>query len=192
MLWIPPIRLVPIGLRPSAGDISAFAVAASREAEVCQYPGSVDDVPPLWLINHSKRAIGRGQDAYTRASSALEAFECLELSWLTHSLHADALAICSRQFYFLWLMNANRIINDEQTPQQRSFTWATTRRHVLCGEERLTVSYDDASDEVHFEVLSFSRPRHLFSWAAYPYVVAQQKRFARDATERMVTAVERQ
>ena len=92
----------------------------------------------------------------------------------------------------IWGPNANRIIDDEQTPQQRSFTWATTRRHVLCGEERLTVSYDDASDEVHFEVLSFSRPRHLFSWAAYPYVVAQQKRFARDATERMVTAVERQ
>ena len=120
MLWIPPIRLVPIGLRPSAGDISAFAVAASREAEVCQYPGSVDDVPPLWLINHSKRAIGRGQDAYTRASSALEAFECLELSWLTHSLHADALAICSRQFYFLWLMNANRLLPKAGTAQSDS------------------------------------------------------------------------
>ena len=89
-------------------------------------------------------------------------------------------------------MNANRIIANERMPQQRSITWATTRRHVLCGEERLTVSYDDASDDVHFEVLSFSRPRHLFSWAAYPYVVAQQKRFARDATARMAGAVNRQ
>ena len=40
----------------------------------------------------------------------------------------------------------------------------------------------DDSDDVLFEVLSFSRPRHLFSWAAYPYVIAQQRRFARDAT----------
>ena len=57
---------------------------------------------------------------------------------------------------------------------------------MLCGEERLTVRWDVASDDVLFEVLSFSRPRHLFSWAAYPYVIAQQKRFAKDATAVMV------
>ena len=67
-------------------------------------------------------------------------------------------------------------------------SWGTTRRHVLCGEERLTVRWDAASDEVRFEVVSFSRPRHLFSVVAYPYVVGQQRRFARDATARMAAA----
>ena len=52
---------------------------------------------------------------------------------------------------------------------------------MLPGEERLELRWDEQTDEVVFRLLSFSRPRHIFSAVAYPYVLLQQKRFARDA-----------
>ena len=178
--WLPPLLLHAPGARPAAGGVLAFA-RASTDAQQCIYPGSVDDLPPRWFVNRSERQIGRGEKAYEKAAAALAALDCLELEWLTHSRDDSALAICSRQFGVLWMMNANRIIQQAAKPTECSMTWATTRRHVLCGEERLSVRIDDAGD-VHFAICSFSRPRHLFSWLAYPYVVAQQRRFARDAT----------
>ena len=183
-LWLPPMRLCAPQSQPAADDIRRFAVDASRNAQPCEYSGSIDDVPPLWFVNRSEKTIGHGRDAYLRASAALGDLQCLELDWLTHRVHDDALAICSRQFGVVWLMNANKFIRsrDVRGGRRSSVAWATTRRHVLCGEEQLTVRWDEANDDVSFEVLSFSRPRHLFSWVAYPYVVLQQKRFARDAT----------
>ena len=76
---------------------------------------------------------------------------------------------------------ANRVLHAEPG----AITFGTTQRHVLAGEERIEVRHDDATGDVEFEVRSFSRPRHLFSWLTYPYVVGQQKRFARDATALM-------
>ena len=189
--WLPPLRLLWPGARPSAEELHAFARDASDHAKRCSYPGSVDSLPEerLWFVNRADRRIGRGRRDYERASEALGSLECLELTWLAHCAHADSLAICSRQFGCVWLMNANRIISRENDRsnggRRRSITWATTQRHVLCGEERVSVVWDAATDDVRFQVLSFSRPRHLYSWAAYPYVLAQQRRFARDAAEAM-------
>ena len=36
----------------------------------------------------------------------------------------------SRQFGVLWLMNANRVIQQDVRPDECSVTWATTRHHV--------------------------------------------------------------
>ena len=184
MVFLPTLRIA--AQQPSPADLASFA-ARWTDAPLCDYPGSVDDVPPRWFVNRRERSVGRGRDEYARAAEVLETLECLELGWLTHRVHADALAICSRQFGIVWMMNANRILRRKRSSQRcghsYSVTWGTTQRHVLCGEERLTVRWDAVTDEVRFEVLSFSRPRHLFSWIAYPYVIAQQRRFARDATE---------
>ena len=183
--WIPPIR---VGIAPPpAEDISRFT-QASQFSKQCNYPGSVDSIPPFWFINQSHRQIGHGRDAFRRASEVLDTLKLLNLGWLTHFLHGDTLSICSRQFGIIWMMNANRLIDRRESYDQCSVTWGTTRRHVLAGEERLSVKWDRASDEVTFEILSFSRPRHAFSWLAYPYVVAQQKRFANDASAMMVKA----
>lgn len=185
-VWLPPLCL---SIRqPAAEDVSSFAHAMStEEVQLCRYTGTVNDLPRGWFVNKSQQCIGKGHEAFERASEALVALECLQLPWLSAGVHDDVLAICSRQFFVLWIMNANRFLSPPQVRNgQCSVTWATTRRHVLCGEERLTVTRNTATDEVFFEVLSFSRPRHLFSWAAYPYVIAQQRRFARDATAVMM------
>ena len=183
------MRLCLPGARPSADDLAAFARGATA-APSCTLPGSIgDDSMPEggWYINRHQRPIGRGRDAYRRATAALASLDCLELGWLTHRCYADCLAICSRQLGVFWVFNANRIYaRHERGARACSVSWITPRRHVLAGEERLSVTWDGGDDgEVRFEVLSFSRPRHIISWATYPLVRAQQARFARDATRLM-------
>lgn len=183
--WIPPLRL---GTAPPLDALAAFAAAAEREAELCDYSGSTSDETMLpsqgWFINRSEHEVGRGREAYTKAVRALERLECMQLSWLRVRLHGKCLAICSRQFGGLWLLNANFVLRQQTdgTRSSSSIAWGTSTRHVLAGEERLSVRWDASTDLVHFEILSFSRPRHFLSWATYPYVLLQQKRFAHDAS----------
>ena len=104
------------------------------------------------------------------------------------TVRGDVLAICSRQFGCAWLLNANRLLERSSGRREATLRWATSRRHVLVGEERIAVRWDARTDAVTFSVLSFSRPRHLISAVSYPLVLLQQRRFARDAGRVMVRA----
>lgn len=190
-LWIPPLRF---GIETPDVELAKFAASAGTKAELCSYTGSTSDEEKLpkrgWFINRSRQQVGHGKDSYEKAARALQRLDCMELGWLSAHLHGNFLSICSRQFGRLWVMNANFVLR--QTADERSaagavskIAWGTTTWHVLAGEEQLSVRWDAADDTVTFEVLSFSRPRHLVSLATYPYVVFQQKRFARDASRRM-------
>lgn len=175
-----PLR---IGADVDPALLASFAASAGRSAPLARYPGSTRGgaLPERWRVCRSSSPIGKGGAAYARAAAALRALDCMQLGWLHAAFDGDGMAIASRQFGCVWLLNANRVLSREETPRACAVTWATTRRHVLAGEERLELRWDAASDDVVFSVLSFSRPRHAFSWLAYPYVCAQQARFARDA-----------
>ena len=194
-VWLPPIQLGRDA--PSDAALAAFASRAALRARPCALPvglsTAASDLLPrrFWVIQRSAKAIGRGGRAYKRAKQALDGFECMDLGWLTSRVDDDdrILAICSRQLGIVHLMNANVILRREILPRTSSVTFRTTTQHVLAGEERLAVTWDEASDEVRFEVLSFSRPRHALSWLTFPYVLYQQRRFARDATARMAWSI---
>jgi uncharacterized protein (UPF0548 family) len=185
---MPPLRLSASA--PSQREMEV-AVAHASSSSLSNYPGStshgISSMPRgLWFVNRRSSPIGRGQKAYRRAVRALLHSECLELDWLTSRREGNTLVICSRQMGVIWLTLANRVLRREASPCSCSIAWGTTRRHVLAGEERLRVGWDAETDTVVFEVLSFSRPRHVLGWIGYPYVVAQQMRFAKDATAKMV------
>ena len=192
--WIPPIHLGRDA--PGTAALAQFAGNAATAARPCTFPSpsfSTADPSLLprhgWMINESRQRIGRGHAAYARAARALEALECCQLNWLTAHMQDGVLAICSRQLGGVWVMNANLILRRESQRHCSSVTFRTTTRHLLAGEERLAVTWDETTDDVHFEVLSFSRPRHALSWLSYPYVLYQQRRFARDATTKMAWSI---
>lgn len=190
-LWMPPVR---VG-RPSPLAIEEDALRAAA-APLSKYNGSTDlDAPRLprgWHVNRAETVIGHGRPAYERAANALQRLELLEHTWLTarcvRATDRELLAVCSRQWGCVWLTNTNLVLRRECGERRSSVSWGTTRRHVLAGEETVCVTHDASTDGVRFTVLSFSRPRHLFSAVAYPYVLAQQRRFARDATAAMERA----
>ena len=187
--WVPPLQL---SVAPPLGLLSNFAAYASEHAVVCsKLPGSTqpgaESLPPRWYVSEHRKRVGRGKQAYERAKLALTTLECMQLDWLRITVEGDVLAICSRQFFLAWVCNANRFLQHAagHGSSSSSVTWATTNRHVLAGEETLSVELDEASGEVYYRILSYSRPRHVFSWLTYPYVIAQQRRFARDSTRKM-------
>ena len=57
--------------------------------------------------------------------------------------------------------------------------------HVVRGEERFLIEWNRATDEVRFNILAFSRPRHLLARLGYPQVRPMQRRFGRDAARAM-------
>ena len=184
-----PLRVVQ---SPPMDALSEFVSAAAATAPLARYEGKTtggdEALPKSWRISRSEQEIGRGREAYLRAEAALGRLDCMQLGWLRAVLHGDAMAIASRQFGCVWLMNANRVIARSSSARRSSVTWATTQRHVLAGEETLEVRWDAETDAVTFSIRALSRPHHLLSWATYPYVCFQQRRFARDATAAMERA----
>lgn len=188
-LWLPPIQFSLEA--PPLSALKAAATAADG-APLSSYRGSTADGESLlpcgfWFVSRKVTSIGRGGTAFAKAADALERCAFFEHDWLT--AHSDktsgTLVVCSRQLFCIWLTNANRLLQGSSGDRLRSIRWGTTVRHVLAGEERLEVRWDASTDEVTFEVLSFSRPRHPLAWATYPLVILQQRRFSRDATALM-------
>ena len=48
------------------------------------------------------------------------------------------------------------------------FSYGTLNEHVVKGEERFTVEWSHENDDVLYEILSFSSPRHWLSQIGYP------------------------
>lgn len=178
-IFVPPLH---VGLSAPPEACLAAAMAEARFALLSSYRGSTAAVNELplhgwWIVRH-ERCIGHGSTAFNRAVRALHDLEFFEHDWLTARRADDMLVIAARQFGFVWLTNANRVLHRDHA----SITFGTTQRHVLAGEERIGVRHDSATGAVEFEIRSLSRPRHVFAWLAYPIVVAQQRRFASAAT----------
>ena len=105
--WVPPIR---VQLTPPSEALLTFAVACGGAPFSAHPPGLIDSPPPLWYVNDHEEAIGQGRAEFVRAGDALRRLDCLQLEWLRATVQGDVLAICSRQFGVLWLMNANRLL----------------------------------------------------------------------------------
>ena len=187
---LPPIVL---SIAPPTDELQRFALECSG-ADLTRHPaGCIErgQLPAGWRVNRCESAIGSGVREYERAAAALRELRMMQLPWLRAARTEDAtLAICSRQLGCCWLLNANRLLQPPTSARARGgrctrIRWATTRRHVLAGEEEVAVRWDRASDAVTFSILSYSRPRHALSVLTYPYVLLQQRRFARDATDAM-------
>ena len=92
----------------------------------------------------------------------------------------------------VWSLNACRIVYvmDEPEPVRRfGFAYGTLPDHAERGEERFSIEWHRADDSVWYDLLAFSRPRHLLSRAGYPFTRRLQKRFARDSLAAMKRAV---
>ena len=129
--WVPPIR---VQLTPPSEALLTFAVACAGAPFSAHPPGLIDSPPPLWYVADHEEAIGQGRAEFVRAGDALRRLDCLQLDWLRATVQGDVLAICSRQFGALWLMNANRLLPKAASAASGTdcvaMSWGTTGRHV--------------------------------------------------------------
>ena len=88
-------------------------------------------------------------------------------------------------------MNAARIVYvvDEDGPIYRyGFAYGTLVEHAESGEERFTVEWDRADDNVWYVILAFSRPQKMLARLGYPMSRMLQRRFAEASKAAMVAA----
>ena len=88
----------------------------------------------------------------------------------------------------LWWLNATRIVYTIDEPRRFGFAYGTLPRHAEKGEERFLVEHLD-DDTVWYDVLAYSRPRHILARIGYPLARRYQKRFGRESKASMASFV---
>lgn len=155
--------------------------------------------PPGYVVDRTRIKLGEGENVFAAAKAALERWDHFRLGWVeacppnTPIKVGQVVAVLARSLGIWWL-NACRIVYsvDEDGPVKRfGFAYGTLPEHAESGEERFLIEWDQASGSVWYDILAFSRPRHLLAWLGYPWTRRVQRRFARDSAAAMAGAVEK-
>jgi uncharacterized protein (UPF0548 family) len=154
--------------------------------------------PAGFSIDHTRVQLGVGGAVFQRGKRALDRWEHFSLGWI-EAWPADApihrgevVAVVARAFG-QWSVNASRIVYvvDQTGPTRRyGFAYGTLPGHVESGEERFIIEWDQATGTVWYDILAFSRPRHVLARIGYPLVRRLQKRFGRESAAAMVRAAQ--
>ena len=141
--------------------------------------------PPGYCQDQIKIELGRGQATFERARIAIQQWEMfprsmVELFWPTVPVAQGSVVAVLFRGYGFWSLNPARIVYtvDETGEIDRyGFAYGTLPGHLESGEERFCVSWDHATDRVHYQIDVFSRPNHWFVWLGYPLARLEQARF---------------
>jgi len=141
--------------------------------------------PPGYCQDQIKIELGRGQATFERARIAIQQWEMfprsmVELFWPTVPVTQGSVVAVLFRGYGFWSLNPARIVYTvDETGQidRYGFAYGTLPGHLESGEERFCVSWDHATDRVHYQIDVFSRPNHWFVWLGYPLARLEQARF---------------
>jgi uncharacterized protein (UPF0548 family) len=155
-------------------------------------------IPRGYVVDVTSIKLGEGPEVFERAKAALRDWQQFNLNWVeafpsdTPMRAGETVLVVARAFG-LWWTNAARIVYTIDRPDSArsyfGFAYGTLPSHVEAGEERFLIEWDQKSGSVEFEITAFSRPHHLLSRIARPYVRMMQRKFASQATAAMRRAV---
>jgi uncharacterized protein (UPF0548 family) len=102
--------------------------------------------------------IGRGRRRFEEAADAGMRWGMLRGAGVRVDATSDVAAVGSDVIVHLGPVSAPcRVVYVVDEPDRRGFAYGTLPGHAESGEERFMVRYDPVSDEVHAEVVAFSR-----------------------------------
>lgn len=191
-----------ISFRKPSADTLRRVVAAQSTLDYT-YPGvgatrACDPEPAGYVVDHTRVELGHGLSIFDRAQAALVRWAQFKLSWLeafpndTPIRPGETIIVLARAFG-AWWTNAARIvytIDDRNESLARfGFAYGTLPDHVERGEERFLIEWDRQTDQVWFDILAYSRPRHFLTRIGRRQARAMQKRFAGESTAAMQALV---
>jgi len=156
--------------------------------------GATNGTPPVdFKLDHNRIQLGSGIVTYERAIAALRKWKQFDLGWVSIvpegvPIEVGSTVAVKARAFGSWSLSATRVVYliDDVGPIKRfGFAYGTLPDHVECGEERFSVELHEADDSVWFDILAFSKPRHPLVRLSFPLARRLQKRFAREAMERM-------
>ena len=170
---------------------------ATRGADPFSYSavGATEAKAPAgYKILHHRMSLGSGLDGFRAAQTAVTNWKMFDLPWVElyparPNVEVGAtVAVVMRHLGF-WSVNISRIVYlvDEKT--RYGFAYGTLLCHAEQGEEQFLVEHDPLTDEVWYDLYSFSKPRHPLARMAYPFTRHLQRRFARESLAAMKRAV---
>jgi uncharacterized protein (UPF0548 family) len=152
--------------------------------------------PEGWWINHMRLKVGTRRADFDALVEALFSWELLAIDGLqvfssTQTLQVGTdVAIVSRHFG-IWSVDFCRVIyvlNDDPeqdgTVLRTGFGYGTLPGHAVRGEEIFSMEWHPASQEVWYDIYSFSQPANPLVKVISPIARATQRRFARASLEK--------
>jgi uncharacterized protein (UPF0548 family) len=181
--------------KPSPSTVRLFVERQAKMDFSYSAVGATANAPPAgYVLDHTRIKLGEGEATFVAAKAALKRWEQFQLGWVecpspeTPIEPGAAVAVLARSGVFWWA-NACRIVYVVDETDKFGFAYGTLPDHAASGEERFLVEWDRNSGEVCYDILSFSRPRHILARLGYPWVRRVQKRFRRDSAATMLKAV---
>jgi uncharacterized protein (UPF0548 family) len=164
------------------------------------YPGvgsTAGVTPPGYSVDHTRVRLGQGEQTFAAARAALARWEQFRLGWVEPwpgdtPLQPGAAVAVVAHIMGMWWVNPARIVyvvDRPGPPAAFGFAYGTLPGHVEKGEERFLVEWDPQDGGVFYDLLAFSKPRHLMARLGWPVSRHIQKRFARDSAAAMQRAV---
>jgi uncharacterized protein (UPF0548 family) len=188
-------------------------IAASLEDSPLTYSPermTREAAPRGWTVDHNRLSLGRGAKTFERGCEALKNWLQFDLGWVRQvrpavPIELGAIAAVESYTGGLYATNFARVIdiyNNEscggrdpasglEAGERRrwGFAYGTLPVHVEMGEERFLIEMELESEEVFYDILAYSRPRHWLVRLGYLYARACQRRFARESKARMLRAL---
>lgn len=181
--------------REIAKYISSQAKLPFSYAEVGATRSSSNATGPAgYTLDHNRVQLGHGGEIYRRAVEALKQWRQFELGWVEVTPHGvtveeGAVVAVKARAGGVWSLNACRVVYVINEAQRFGFAYGTLPDHIELGEERFLIEWQPGDDSVWYDILAFSRPRHLLVRAGFLYARKLQKRFARDSLKVMKSVV---
>lgn len=161
--------------------------------------GATASTPPArFAVDLTRVELGSGKQTFEIAKKAITEWKQFALGWVeavptdTAIREGETVAVVARAMGFWWL-NAARIVyvidEHSEAGARFGFAYGTLPGHVESGEERFLIEWDRASDQVHYDILAFSRPRHILTRIGRRQVRHRQLRFGRESSAAMQRTV---
>jgi uncharacterized protein (UPF0548 family) len=177
------------------GERRIREVLASQEGVGFSYPEvgpTRTQAPAGYQVHRERFALGHGQGAFERARQAVRQWRMFDLGWLelcwpdapvvsgsTVAALARHLGLWSLHVGF-WSLHVARIVYVIDEPRKYGFAYGTLAEHAESGEEWFGVEQRE-DHSVWYEVLAFSREKHLLAKIGYPFTRSLQRKFRRDS-----------
>ena len=184
--------------KPSPDRIRRFLTAqAASEFTYSAVGATAGQAPAGFVVAHTRVKLGEGEKIFQIGKAGLQRWEQFNLGWLEAyspeiRIHAgEVMAVVARAIG-LWWLNACRIVyvvDEVGTHQRFGFAYGTLPDHAASGEERFLVEWNRADNSVWYDILSFSRARHILARLGYPMFRRKQIQFGRESAAAMLRVV---
>ena len=169
---------------------------ASQEGVEFSYPevgATRTGAPAGYQVHRERFALGSGMGAFERARNALRQWKMFQMEWLelcwpsAPIVPGSTVAVLARHLGF-WSVHVARIVYVIDEPRKYGFAYGTLAEHGESGEEWFGVERRE-DDSVWYEVLAFSRERHVLAKIGFPFTRFLQRKFRRDSGRAMQRAI---